>query len=194
MIRLFVGLTLPQSIRDYLTSLGTGVRQARWQRDDQLHITLKFVGEIAESTARDLDEVLSTIRMTPFKIMLDGLGLFGDLKKPRALWAGLSPKEEITRLHDKIETAAFRVGLPRADRKFTPHVTLARFSAQAAGKAGGLGDFLRDRSDIRTPAFHVTSFALFSSHLSPQGSSYHIEASYPLQAARSDLDCPASNL
>lgn len=181
MIRLFVGLSLPQHIRDYLTSLGAGVRQARWQRDDQLHVTLKFVGEVAESTARDLDEALSTIRMPPFKIMLDGLGLFGDLKKPRALWAGLSPKEEITRLHDKIETAASRVGIARVDRKFTPHVTLARFSARAGQRAGGLDNFLRDRGDLRTPAFNVTSFALFSSHLSPNGSIYRIETAYPLR-------------
>lgn len=183
MIRLFVGLSLPQHIRDYLVSLGAGIRHARWQRDDQLHITLKFVGEVDESTARDLDEVLSTIRMPPFKIMIQGVGLFGDLKKPRMLWAGLSPKEEITRLHDKIETAASRVGIPWEDRKFTPHVTLARFPAQAAQRAGGLDNFLRDRGDLQTPTFDVTSFALFSSHLSPNGSIYRIETAYPLHEA-----------
>src|SRR5690606_12664468 len=117
-----------------------------------------------------------------FKVMLEGLGLFGDLKKPRALWAGLSPKEEVTRLHDKVETAASRIGIPWEDRKFTPHVTLARFSAQTGRNAGGLGDFLRDRGDLKTPPFDVTSFTLFSSRLSPNGSIYRAEATYPLYA------------
>lgn len=183
MIRLFVGLTLPRQIRDYLLSLGTGVRQARWQRDDQLHVTLKFIGEIDESMARDLDEALAAIRMESFTIMLDGLGLFGDLQRPRVLWTGVSPKEEIARLRDKVELAASRVGIPREDRKFTPHVTLARFSTQRGQRAGGLGDFLRDRGDLRTPAFDVSSFTLFSSHLSPNGSIYRVEATYPLHDA-----------
>src|SRR5690606_41596647 len=118
MIRLFVGLPLPEDVRRYLLSLHMGVRFARWQRDDQLHLTLKFGGEVPESTARDLDENLAQIRMTPFTLSLEGAGIFGDMRRPRVLWAGVTPQGEVTRLRDKVEMAALRAGIPLEQRKY----------------------------------------------------------------------------
>lgn len=179
MIRLFVGLPLPEEIRRYLLSLHMGVRFARWQRDDQLHLTLKFIGEVPESTARDLDESLSQLRMELFSLALDGAGLFGDMTRPRALWAGVTPREDVARLRDKVEMAALRVGIPTEQRKFMPHVTLARFSGERQAE-NGIAAFLEARGDLRTPSFEVREFALFSSHLSNSGATYHVEARYPL--------------
>lgn len=179
MIRLFVGLPLPEDVRRYLLSLHMGVRFARWQRDDQLHLTLKFVGEVPESTARDLDENLAQIRMAPFTLSLEGAGIFGDMRRPRVLWAGVTPQGEVTRLRDKVEMAALRAGIPLEQRKYVPHVTLARFSGERQAESG-LAAFLEARGDLRTPPFLVREFALFSSHLSSSGSIYRVEARYPL--------------
>lgn len=179
MLRLFVGIPLPEDVRRYLLSLHMGVRFARWQRDDQLHLTLRFFGELPESTAEDLHESLSQIRMEPFTLTLDGAGLFGDMTKPRILWAGVTPRTDVTRLRDKVEMAALRVGIPTEQRKFMPHVTLARFSGERQAE-NGIAAFLAARGDLRTPPFEVREFVLYSSHLSASGANYRIEAHYPL--------------
>lgn len=179
MIRLFVGVSLPVEVRDYLLGLQTGIRSARWQRDDQLHLSLKFIGEVEEPVAHDLAVALADIRMAPFALALDGAGLFGSMTAPRTLWAGVSPVDEVTRLRDKVEMAAVRIGLPVERRKFMPHVTLARMPGRRSAESG-LATFFEAYGALKTPSFMVEDFALFRSQLSRDGSVYHIEEHYPL--------------
>ncbi|MDA5192660.1 RNA 2',3'-cyclic phosphodiesterase [Govanella unica] len=179
MIRLFVAIELPEPIRNYLLRLQTGIRAAYWQRDDQLHLTLSFIGDVDEGTARDIDTALATITMPAFTIALDGAGLFGTMFKPRILWAGIAPRDPVIRLHDKIETAIRRLGLQLDDRKFAPHATLARIRDGRAAAPGVL-QFLEAHGGLISASFEVNSFALYSSKLTDQGPQYHVEARYPL--------------
>ncbi len=185
-MRLFVALPLPESVRQQLLMLASGVKGAKWQRDDQLHLTLKFLGEVDGATAEDVDQALGNIAMEPFSVSLAGVGLFGTIKSPRVLWAGVEPETQVSRLYDKVERAMVSLGLAPEARKFSPHVTLARFRSGGRGnrnphaQVGGLPGFLESHHGFRTPSFEVPAFALYSSHLGSEGALYRIELEYPL--------------
>ncbi len=176
MIRLFVALEIPREVRARLFLLQGGVPGARWATSEQFHLTLRFVGEVNEAMAADIDDVLSTLRAPGFALELAGVGKFGG-KLPRALWAGVRPSSELIHLQKKIETALQRLRLPAEERKFTPHVTLARLRNSPAEK---VVDFLSHHSLFASGAFEVNGFALFSSLLGSAGAVYYIERSYPL--------------
>ena len=184
MMRLFAALTPPEPMRRYLTTLRTGIRAAHWQRDDQLHLTLKFIGEIDEAQARDLDLALAGIRLPPVSLKLDGAGLFGSMEKPRMRWARAVPHESLLHLHDKVETLCRTIGITGADRKYTPHITLARIS-QGRAAAPGVAAFLDSFGALQTPEFSITDFALYSSHQTDDGPLYRVEARYQFAPASS---------
>jgi len=174
MIRLFVALELPAALRQRLVLMGGGVPGARWQKEDQLHLTLRFIGEVQESTAADIDDALGVIRAPRFFMELAGVGKFGG-KIPRALWAGVRVGEELAHLQRKVETALQRLGLPAEERKFSPHVTLARLKGAPRGK---VMDFLTHHALFSSGPFEVERFALFSSQPGSGGSVYHVEREY----------------
>lgn len=184
MIRLFVGLTLPGDVRAHLLTARLGIRGARWQRDDQLHLTLKFIGEVSETAAHDIDAALAAIDMPRFALAASGVGIFGDLSMPRLLWAGVAPKSEVTRLHDKVGAALLPLGLPLGlaldGRKFMPHITLARLSSGRQA-ASGVAQFLESFDGLASRAFAVETFVLFSSHPGHDGAIYRPEAVYALR-------------
>ncbi|MBI1179561.1 MAG: RNA 2',3'-cyclic phosphodiesterase [Alphaproteobacteria bacterium] len=175
MLRLFVGLQLPFQIRQRLTGLMGGVHGARWQNDAQLHLTLRFIGEVSENRAEDIDSALQAVSFTPFEVSLHGVGLFGDLRKPRMLWAGVAPEAPLAHLAQKLETAMVRMGLPAETRKFMPHVTLARFK----GPSGRVERFLADNDQLSSTPWTVERFTLFRSHLAHAGAIYQPLAAYP---------------
>src|SRR5436305_12787539 len=111
MIRLFVALDLPEDIRARLLALQGGVPGARWSTNEQLHLTLRFIGEVDGNVAHDVDDALAVIREPPFSLELSGVGEFGG-KKPRALWAGVKTNDALLHLQRKIETARQRSGHP----------------------------------------------------------------------------------
>ena len=175
MLRLFVALQLPLEIRARLTGLMGGVNGARWQTDQQLHLTLRFIGEVDETRAEDIDSALRAVSFTPFEVSLQGAGLFGDMRKPRMLWAGVGPEAPLAHLAQKIETAMVRIGLPAEQRKFTPHITLARFR----GAAGRVDRFLAANDQLWSTPWTVERFTLFRSHLAHSGAIYEPLATYP---------------
>ncbi len=132
MPRLFVALRPPLIIRNLLCGMMEGVADARWQTDDQIHITLRFIGEVDSRTAEDIGLALQSVRHPPFEIALDGIGTFDRKGRIDALWAGLLPVDALTALHQKIDHMMVRIGLPPEGRAYCPHVTLARF-----GRHGG---------------------------------------------------------
>ena len=178
MIRLFVALELPEAVRDRLGMLQGGVPGARWAHDDQLHLTLRFIGEVDDNVGHDIDDALSGIRAPGFELELSGVGEFGG-KNPRALWAGVETSEALLHLQRKIETALQRIGLEAEPRKFTPHITLARLKATPQGR---VMDYLVDHALYASAPFTVGAFVLYSSHLSPNGSLYRAEHSYRLKS------------
>ena len=177
MIRLFVALEIPEAVRDRLSSMGGGVPGARWLSDDQLHLTLRFIGEVDDNVAHDIDDTLVGLRAPAFALELAGVGEFGG-KNPRALWVGVRPNEALIHLQRKIETALQRIGLPAEERKFSPHVTLARLKSPPRDKVMA---FLSYHSLFASALFPVTRFVLFSSHQGSGGSVYHAERVYELQ-------------
>lgn len=177
MIRLFVALDLPDLVRERLAALQGGVPGARWSRAEQMHLTLRFIGEVAENVAHDIDDALASIRAPAFSLELSGVGEFGG-KNPRALWAGVKSSEAVLHLQRKVETALQRIGLPPEPRKFSPHITLARLKAAPREK---VVQFLTHGSLFAAVPFPVNQFVLYSSHLSQSGSIYHPERVYRLE-------------
>jgi 2'-5' RNA ligase len=176
MIRLFVALALPDAVAERLELLQFGVPGARWMERDQLHLTLRFIGEVDGSDAGAIDDALSQIRSSRFTLEMKGVGEFGG-KTPRALWAGVRAEDEVVHLQRKIESALQRTGIAAEERKFRPHVTLARLRGVPAGL---VMDYLVDHALFASDPFEVNGFILYSSHLSPNGSLYRAERAYRL--------------
>jgi len=175
MLRLFVGLSLPRGVRHRLLGAMGGVPGARWQSEDQLHLTLRFIGEVREDRAEDIDSALCGVYFEPFHLSVHGLGIFGNERKTRALWAGVAPMNPVIELAHKVEQALVRIGLPPETRKYSPHITLARFR----NGSGRLDGVMAANGDIRTEAWLVSRFNLYRSHLAHTGAAYEVLASYP---------------
>jgi 2'-5' RNA ligase len=175
-IRLFVALALPDAVAGRLKLLQFGVPGARWMERDQLHLTLRFVGEVDGGDAAAIDDALSLIRGSRFTLQLKGVGEFGG-KTPRALWTGVRDENSVVHLQRKVESAMQRIGIPAEERKFKPHVTLARLRGVPAGR---VMDYLADHALFASEPFDVNGFILYSSHLSSNGSLYRAERAYGL--------------
>jgi len=133
-LRLFAALTLPDGIVARINMMCSGIPGARWVDPENLHITLRFIGEVDESTAEEINFNLSHIEAPAFDLELQGLNTFGQGHKAHALWIGVSPTPELAHLQHKVDTAIMRAGQPPEGRKFTPHVTLARLIKPEAGR------------------------------------------------------------
>lgn len=176
MHRLFVALRPPPAIREQLLDLMHGIAAARWQGDDQLHLTLRFVGSVERPMAEDIAAALGRIDMQPFEIALNSIGSFGKDGKPAALWAGIQAPAALQRLRAKIESAFRALGLEADRRAFLPHITLARLNSAA----GPIENFVRDNLDLTSAPFAVEHFDLVESFLGPDGARYESVARYPL--------------
>jgi 2'-5' RNA ligase len=159
-----------------LMLIQAGVPGARWSEREQLHLTLRFIGEVDGRDANTIDDALSAIAAPRFSLALKGVGEFGG-KSPHALWAGVREVEPVAHLARKIETALQRVGFPAEERKFTPHVTLARLRAASRGR---VMDWIADHALYASAPFEVNEFILYSSTLTPNGSIYVPEQTYAL--------------
>jgi len=179
-MRLFIALSLPDDVRDRLSALAGGVPGARWVPPENLHLTLRFLGEVDNGLARDLDDALHQVDLAPFDLTLTGLGVFTEGKRTiTTLWAGVEPNEALMRLQGKVDQAAVRAGLPPERRKFKPHVTLARGRIENGPK---LEQFLTGHALLRLGPIQIDSFTLYSSHLQPAGALYRTEVIYPLSS------------
>src|ERR1700746_3417213 len=125
MLRLFVGIIFPSELKLQLSLLCSGVTGAKWVDPGNFTLTLRFIGEIGEDVAADIDDALSRLRARRFTLQIVGTGVFG-AEQPRSLWGGVERSPELARLRDKVEQMLIRVGLAPEPRKFSPHVTLAR--------------------------------------------------------------------
>ncbi|MCG5242769.1 RNA 2',3'-cyclic phosphodiesterase [Azospirillum doebereinerae] len=182
MIRLFVALDVTDAVRQRLAGLSGGVPGARWMDPESLHLTLRFIGEVPEDQAIDIDEALAGLRAPPFELVLDGVGVFGTGRRARVLWAGVERNEALNHLQAKVESALVRCGLPAEERRFTPHITLARLKDPAQER---LGRFLTDRGMFRAGPMPVDHVTLYRSHLGNGGSVYEALGEYPLGATLS---------
>jgi 2'-5' RNA ligase len=173
MLRLFVGIALPPELKLRLSLLTSGVPGARWVDPGNYHLTLRFIGEIDEGTASDVDAALLPIRAKPFAVTLAGVGRFGD----RMLWVGVEKSPPLVHLRDKVESALVRLGLAPETRRYAPHVSLARLRNASEVK---LQEYLTEHALFRAEPFPVDKFSLVASYLTKAGSIYEDQADYGL--------------
>ena len=176
-MRLFVGIALPEGLGPRLRGLAGGLPGARWVAAEDMHLTLRFVGEVDRGAAEDLHLALAGIAAPAFQVVFDGLGTFGKGRKVHTLWMGVTREAALVHLRDKVESAAVRCGFAPEGRKFRPHVTIARLGSSPAAR---VGQYLADHGAFGAGPFPVEAFALFRSHLGGGGARYEVLETYPL--------------
>jgi 2'-5' RNA ligase len=176
MHRLFVAIRPPEPIRDLLIDAMDDSPDFRWQDEEQLHLTLRFIGEVERPLAEDLAAALGRVRAEPFAARICGVGRF-EQRNSGALWAGVEPKALLAALAAKVERVCVSVGLEPERRAFHPHITLARWKGRRTRE---VLDFLERKRGLSSPPFDVAEFTLFESRLSRHGAHYEEVARYPL--------------
>jgi 2'-5' RNA ligase len=175
MHRLFVAIRPPQPIRAQLLAMMGGVPNARWQDDEQLHLTLRFIGEVDRYQAEDIAAALGGVHHPPFDIALSGVGRF-EQRGRGAIWAGVAPHDALRPLHKKVDQACRRVGIAPDTRAYHPHITLAR-----TGRGTGPTEpFIERWAGLSSEPFGIDSIRLYESRLGSDGASYNTVARYPL--------------
>jgi RNA 2',3'-cyclic 3'-phosphodiesterase len=174
MLRLFVGIDLPPELKLKVSTLANGVPGARWVDAGNYHVTLRFIGEVDEGAASDIDAALLQIRAPGFALALAGVGNFGT----RALWVGVERNPALSALHDRIESAIVRAGFEPEGRRYAPHVSLARLKYPAEER---IQAFLAQHALFRAPPFAVAHFSLIASYLTKSGAIYEDQADYALK-------------
>jgi len=171
-MRAFIALDLPENIRTALAEAQQGLRNAcrdaRWTRPEGIHLTLKFLGEISDAQTRQVVEALGRLGgFEPFAVEVKGFGFFPNAHRPRVLWAGVAAPPALAELAARVEGGMEKIGFPREDRVFAPHLTLARFQVPRPQPA--LEAAVAAQSNTSLGTFSASEFFLFESKLSPQG-------------------------
>ena len=176
MHRLFVALRPPPPMRRKLLDIMDGVDGARWQDEGQLHVTLRYIGEVERPVAEDIAVALQGVHAPAFDLALSGVGRFDTGSRGRALWAGVTPHDAVAALHRKVDHALVRVGLPPEGRAFLPHITLARLNRAS----GPVDAFLAGQGGLTSPPMRFDQLILYESHLGHDGAWYEAVVRYPL--------------
>ena len=176
MHRLFVAIRPPEDIRDLLVDAMDDGADFRWQDDQQLHLTLRFIGEVERPLAEDIAAALATIRSPSFELRIHGTGRF-EQRNSGALWAGVEPRAPVAALAAKVERICQSAGLEPERRAFHPHITLARWKGRRSRE---IATFLDRTRGLTSEPFTADRFILFESRLSRHGAHYEEVAAYPL--------------
>ncbi len=179
MLRLFTAIELPVLLRQRLALLQGGLDGAKWTERDNFHLTLNFIGEVSEQVAEDAHDALSSIRMSPFDLELKGTSSFAKGDDVKVLWVGVAQNEALHRLKEKIDRALQKYDVPVENRKYVPHVTLARFRFGA--EEAKAAQFMAEHNLFSGDAFEVGHFTLFRTHRTKSGSQYEALAEYQLR-------------
>ncbi len=166
--RLFIALRPPEAVAEALLDTMEGISGARWQDADNLHVTLRFIGEVDRHTAADVETALDSLTFATFPISISGVGHFEGNKRPRAIWARVAPSPQLDELQMRVEMACRRAGLRPETRKFVPHVTLARLNSGS----GLIDDWLLRHGTLNLGPWTVDRISLYESDLTPNGAIY----------------------
>lgn len=157
----------------------TGVPGARWQDDEQLHITLRFIGDVDRRVGEDIAVALGQVHAAPVEVALAGVGAFDKDGRVNALWAGLAPHDALVSLHRKVDHALVRAGLAPEGRAYLPHVTVARLS-RSMGTGIEIERWRADHAGLASAPFALTHLYLFESSLGTGGARYEAIERWPL--------------
>lgn len=176
--RLFIALPLPDAVRALVASLRERQFALRWTPVEQLHLTLRFIGDVEIGALERLTDQLSRVRVEPFLLPLEGAGAFPAKGPPRVLWVGVgSGHPRLHQLRQRVDDALLAAGLEVDLRTFHPHVTLARCRE---GDEPDATRWLRRHAEFAGPVFQVEAFDLFSSELHSDGAVQHLRQRFPL--------------
>ncbi len=171
-MRLFTAIDLPE---DFITVLSSALAQfprLRWMDYKQLHLTLRFLGEVHDKNIGDLINALKNVPVSEFILEPEGSGFFPDRRRPNVFWTGLKSNNSLDRLKLDMEQVLEDFGFPRENRSFKPHITLLRIKHRMAPR---LMDKLSETFDaLALPLVKVNSFKLFSSKLLPSGAVHSV--------------------
>jgi len=176
MPRLFTALELPQIHRSRLQMLQTGLKGVRWVEPSDMHITLRFIGDVSPSTAQAIVEGISSHTWKSPKVSLGEIKVFGN-NKPKSVYASVKADQALSNLASGLDRLMRRLGLPADNRKFTPHVTLARCRPVAVSD---LAAWLASHGGFSSPVFIPAQFMLYSAQDSIGGGPYIAEHSWHL--------------
>lgn len=177
MNRLFVGIKLPDHIKDKLSKLCFGIPEAKWIKNNQFHLTLKFIGEVFENITQDIADSLNEIEHKNFELILDSIGYFPINQQPKTIWAGVQTNDLLNNLQKKIDRKLSLIKIEPEKRKFFPHITLARVEFSNPQK---ILQYLAENGSFKTEPFIVSEFILYNSIKSHEGSIYEELAVYDL--------------
>ena len=179
MPRLFTALEVPRDAALSLSLLRGGIPGARWIDVENYHLTLRFIGDVDGYLADEIAHGLDRVHRPSFDLLLSGVGAFGS-RKPHAIYAAARPSPELTALQAEIDRICTRAGAPSDQRKFVPHVTLARLRNADDGE---VARYLSGRGNFSAMPFRVSRFVLMSSRDSVGGGPYIVEEAWQLQQA-----------
>ncbi len=175
--RLFVGIELPHSITRILAELDPQIRGVRWLSQEQMHLTLSFLGSVSADAEESFRKSLGAIAWKPFFLPIAGIGTFPGKGRPSILWIGVGTGHpHLFQLHKRVQEAALAAGLDPDLRPFHPHITIARCRDVSAES---VRPFLKAHAAFDAGMIHVESFCLNSSTLTPAGSIYMRELELP---------------
>ena len=185
-MRLFVALEIPSEVRENLADLLKRLREISsvpcWVRPENLHVTLKFIGEVTPEKLGAIREALATVRSdSPVTLEFRGLGFFPHEKRPRVFWAGMNASPNLKILAADIDSATEKLGILREERPFSPHLTLARF--QPPGLPEKLRNAIQENLAREFGALQTTEFHLIESKLKSSGAEYTTLESFTFAGA-----------
>lgn len=178
MPRLFVAIDLPEEIKASLSQFSGAVPGARWVDTSQIHLTLRFIGDVDPQTVSKIKKALSGIHFPSFPLCVAGVGHFPPRGFPRVLWVGVEPRAELVALQKGIESALQQAGVPPEERPFSPHITLARLKETPPAAIGAFESLHRE---LAYPSFPAAEYVLYSSVLTPKGAIHRKEEVFPLK-------------
>lgn len=186
-LRLFCAVELPPGVRAraarYIATLREAAPDVRasWDKEEKLHLTLKFFGDTEEDRVEQLKDALESAASMAdsFELAIEGTGAFPPSGLPRVLWLGVKDSSQgLIKLHHHIEEECERRGFARERKRFHPHLTIARLRSHEGAKRIAA---LHKSMEFGTEAFSVTEIVLIKSDLSPQGSRYTKIGQYRLR-------------
>ncbi|NTV14153.1 MAG: RNA 2',3'-cyclic phosphodiesterase [Desulfobulbaceae bacterium] len=178
MPRLFVAIDLPEQQGRDLSAIYHGLPAGtRWTSPAQLHLTLFFIGEVEASLVLVIKAALAELAFAPFWLRLQGMGCFPHRRQAKIIWVGVEKNPELVLLQHLVAGCLGQLGLAPEERKFHPHLTIARLPPQVSGER--VATYLEQNSQTAFAPFAVASFHLYTSTLSRSGAVYHLERSYP---------------